>query len=172
MKRVIFLFLVSIISIIPAAAQETDSLQNKFTHAHIDSLSSRLNKLQHDYDFLRCQYELKIIQLELNRFINSLNISSNEILIDRYHRIFNIDLYTSFRNKYDAYTELFNSLKESVSQVKTLVALMCITSNFSNKEEEYLSHSSSTLDKSITAAESSLNYYKVVLDNYKNKLYR
>lgn len=49
MKRVIFVFLVAIIGIIQAAAQETDSLQNKFTHAHIDSLSSRLNKLQHDY---------------------------------------------------------------------------------------------------------------------------
>lgn len=81
---------------------------------------------------------MKIIQLELDRFTNSLDISSNGILIDRYHRNFNIGLYISFRNKYDAYTKLFNSLKESVSQVKTLVALMCITSNFSNKEENTL----------------------------------
>ena len=53
MKRLVLLVL-AIASVLQVSAQDIDTLQNKPTDISVDSLSVRLNKLQHDYDFLYC----------------------------------------------------------------------------------------------------------------------
>ena len=50
MRKIIFL-LVAVISIMNVTAQEIDSIQSKSTPISIDSLSAKLNKLEHDFQF-------------------------------------------------------------------------------------------------------------------------
>ena len=167
MKKIICLLFAAFIGFIHAEAQESDSL--KLKHVTVDSLSTELNELRQNFDLLYCDFELSKIQCSINSFRNNLGISSNSILINCYHSNFDIDLYISYKNNYDRSVELFNSLKNRALKVRELVALKILFSNFSEKEVDYLKHASmDLLDSSVSAAERSLDFYKVVLNMYKD----
>ena len=57
MKKIVLL-IIAVVGAFQAYAQNSDSLQAQSAAATIDSLSLRLNQLQHDYDFMYCDYEL------------------------------------------------------------------------------------------------------------------
>ena len=58
MKKIVLL-VIAIVSVLQASAQEVASLQNHSVAISVDSLTLRLNKLQHDYDFMYCDYSLQ-----------------------------------------------------------------------------------------------------------------
>lgn len=170
MKKVIFSILVAFMGIMSVTAQEqkSDSIQSNSIYAYVDSLSVKLEKLQHDYDFLYCNYKLEDIQNDLTDLANNINIKSNAVLIDCYHGRFNVDLYIAYRDNYDSSVDLFESLKETVASIKALVALKMLSSNFSEDEIKLLGHCFDVLDKGLVSSESALNYYKTVLGMYKD----
>ena len=168
MKKVILFFFISIIGLGNMTAQTSNSLQTQDLNVSIDSLSTQLSSLQHDYDFLYCSHEVNLMQLEIKDLINNIGINSNAILINCYHGRFDVDLYTAYRDNYNLSLELMNTLKEKTETIQVAVTLKTLTSDFSNEEIEVLMNSCKFLDKCLSKLQGSLDYYKVVLDIYKD----
>ena len=62
MKKILFTILLAFFGVIYVNAQEIDSLQIKSDTISIESLAARLDKLQHDYDYLYCESKLNSLQ--------------------------------------------------------------------------------------------------------------
>ncbi len=166
MKKVISLMLLILASVGNLTAHDYNSAINTGLTKDVENLSSKLNTLQHDYDYLYCNYMLSDIQLNLKDFENGLNVKSNAILINCYHSRFDIDLYRAYRDNYDASIYLYNSMKEKAEAIAIAVTLKMDTSNFSDAEIKLLNQGCKYVDDCLKIAQSSLNYYKVVLDMY------
>lgn len=164
MKRFLFLILLCTLST-NISAQEADSL--KLEPINIDSLAVKLDKLQHDYVLLYCNYELDRLTFLLKNVGVDANISTNSGLHYIYNGKFNMDLYIKLINSYDSEVGLLNSLKESYAIIKDVVLLKIISSNFSDTEIKLLKQQISTINDAIIFAESSLNTYKEIIDIYK-----
>lgn len=168
MKKLILFFIIALIGVCNITAQTSKSSQTEDLKVSIDSLSSKLNTLQHNYEYLYCSYLLSEVQLSMKDLINQLSIKSNAILINCYHNRFNIDLYNAYRDNYNSCIELYESTKGKAESVTTSVALKIMTSNFTENEIEVLGQSCRFVDDCLRAAQNSLDYYKVVLDLYKD----
>lgn len=152
------------------SAQINDSLQCNSVDARIDSLITQLNKLQKDYDYLYCKYEIDNIIKEFDNIGYQGDISSNTVLIDYYnHSKTDVDLYIAYKNKYNALMSLFSTVKERLISAKVYIDLKMSNSNFSEGEMSVLRKAYSHCNNSITRAEASLNYFNAVIDAYKNK---
>lgn len=170
MKKVLLL-LVAIASVLQVSAQEKkDSLQDQSATVSIDSICVRLNSLQHDYDFMYCDYELHKQIMDLKDLAHSIDISSNGVIIDVYHGRFNRDLYNAFLDNYEAKCALFDSLKEKTEAVKAAVFVRMLSADFTDKELNVISQSFSVIDKATTAVDRSLNYYNVAIKAYRDKI--
>ena len=152
------------------SAQEVDSL--KSGPITIESLAAKLDKLQHDYDLLKCDYELNRMLLNLGILQNEINNHSTDLEIDCYHYSgqYMYQLYSSSRDKYNSSVNLLSSLKESIVQLKAMVVSMIISSGFSENEISLLNHQCNTLDLSVRYAETSLESYKTNIDWFYEKL--
>lgn len=170
MKKV-FLLLVAIASVLQSFAQEKkDSLQNQTATVSVDSLSVRMDRLQHDYDFMYCDYELHKQIMDLKDLAQSIDISSNGVLIDVYNGRFNRDLYNAFLDNYDAKSAFLDMLKKKTEVVKTAVFVKILSSNFTDKEIEVISQSFSVIEKATTTVERSLDYYNAAIKAYRGKI--
>lgn len=168
MKKAILFFFIALIGLGNITAQTSNSLQNQDLKVSIDSLSTKLSSLQHDYDYLYCSYLLSEAQLTIKNFMNELSIKSNAILINCYHGRFDIDLYNAYRDNYNACIELYESTKRKAESVTASVTWKIITSNFTENEIQLLGQSCKFVDDCLRTAQHSLDYYKGVLDLYKD----
>ena len=170
MKKVFFTIFLTFFSVICVNAQEIDSLQIKSDTISIETLAARLDKLQRDYNYLRCEYEFNKLHSELDSFSNKLDIKSNKLLIDCLsNRVFENDLYIANKTNYYKSVELFNSTKEKIESVKVFVALTTLSSNFSKEELSVLDYSRIHIDNQVRLVENSLDFYKFVIDWYKER---
>ena len=168
MKRVL-LIIVAIVSALYASAQEKGSLQDQTTTVSIDSLSLRLEKLQHDYDFLFCDYQLHKLIMDLKDLAHSVENSSNGVVINVYtNSRYNRNLYDSYLNNYEADSYLFDSLKKNAEVLRTAVFVKMITSDFSDTEREMLTSSLNVVEKAIHTVENSLKYYNIAIEAYRD----
>lgn len=168
MKKIV-LILAAVLITISSAAQSADSLQSASMDARLDSLSEKLEKLQHDYDYLRCTSELNMMIHEFKIFINDINNSSDRLLVNCYHGRYDDNLYmVNVRNR-SMCVSLNGSYKEKVSTLKTFVLLMLATKDFSEAEKDLLMSSLETLDKCIESADATLEYYNLAISFYKDK---
>ncbi|MBO5400083.1 MAG: hypothetical protein J6A18_07525 [Alistipes sp.] len=164
MGRLLFLMLFSAFTI-DVYAQNMDSVQSN--SIKIDSLIIKLDKLQRDYDYLYCDFELSRIENKLNNIANQARISANNLLFSYYHTKFNTLLYASNQGIYNSLFTFCHSLKDSVASIQLLITLKIFSSNFTEEEIELLQNRSKTLNQFIDTAEKALNYYKSVIDMYK-----
>ena len=91
MKKLLLL-IVFIGSVLNAYADGTAFPQIQTAAVSIDSLTSRLEKLQHDYDYMKCDYEAFKLDKDLTDLAHNINISTNGILINVYNSRYNNDL--------------------------------------------------------------------------------
>lgn len=166
MKKLTLVILLAFMSIISATAQEADSLQTQHNEISVEDLIAKTNKLQRDFDYLSCDFELTKLEGELNSFNNDIRISSSSILINCYHGSFNYDLYSAYKRNYEALLNKYESLKQKVSSVQRLVILKSMTSNFTDKEIDLISMRCDAFENHFNSIESALDYYKVVLASY------
>ncbi len=168
MKKILLL-LVAIVSVWHASAQEIDLLKSDSSAISIDSLSFRLNKLQHDYDFLFCDYQLHKLITDLKDLAHTIGNSSNGVVIHVYTNSgYNRKLYNAYLNDYEADNYLFDSLKENAEVLRKMVFVKLMTLDYSDKERNVLTSSMDVVDKAITTVENSLNYYNVAIEAYKD----
>lgn len=99
-------------------AQDNNLSQTSDLKAYVDSLSTKLNTLQHDYDYLYCRHEINQLQSELNDLQHDVNIRSNAILIKCFLGRYDSDLYSIYRSGYNSQVDLYDSFKESVELVQ------------------------------------------------------
>ena len=168
MKK-LFLILVAVLVTMSTTAQSADSLQVASMDARIDSLSAKLEKLQHDHDYLRCSSDLNMMVCDFRIFINELEKSSYKLLINCYHDRYNDDLYVVNRRNRDVYVDLYGSYKEKAVALKRFVSLMMETKDFTESEKTVLILSMDTLDKCFGSADAALEYYNLVMSFYKDK---
>lgn len=170
MKKLLMLF-VAFVSIISVSAQEVDALHIQSATVSIDSLSMKLKKLQHDYDFIYCDYELHKLISNLNNLSQSIEISSNGAFINVYNSRYDRALYVAYSDKYDADRTLFNSLKDNIEVVKVAVLLKVATSDFSEQEVNVIKACFALIQNSTAKIEKALNYYDVAIQAYRSKRY-
>lgn len=168
MKRLLLL-IIFIGSVFHVYAKGDGTSQVQYAAITTDSLSLRLEKLQHDYDFMYCDYEAYKLQMDLKDLAKSIDISSNGILINVYNGRYDNDLYKVYLENYKSSCDLFESLKEGIENVRTLVSLKILFSGFTDTEINVLTSKFNVINNAVTKVQSSLNYYDVVLKAYKDK---
>ena len=164
MKHILLLFLAAIISI-NAAAQNADSLETKVEH--VDSLNAKIEKLQHDLDFLSCKYELNKIVTDLSIGKDEVNSNSNAVLINCYHNRFDRRLYTAYQEYLYSKKGWYDAIKDQIESTITFVTLKMISSDFSEMEKDCIESSINVIDKAKYSFEQTLDYYETVLDIYR-----
>lgn len=167
MKKLLLL-IVFIGSVFNAYADGTAFPQIQTAAVSIDSLTSRLEKLQHDYDYIYCDYQTFRLKKDLTDLDHSISISSNRILINVYNSRYNNDLYKVYSEDYTSSCDLLESIKSNIETTKTLVFLKILTSGFTEQEIEVLTNSFNVIDNTVTKVQSSLDYYDVVLKIYRS----
>lgn len=162
MKKVLIL-VIAAVSAIHAYAQNTES------SVIIDSLTVKLEKLQHDYNYMSCDYELYKMKTDMDALYQNINIKSNEILIDVYNGRYNQALYNSFSDNYDSYIALYDALEKKLESVKNLIVVKIVTSGFSEAELNVIGTSLESFSANTAAIDSALKFYDVALQAYRDK---
>lgn len=167
MKKLVLIVLVAILGALNANAQEVDSLSSE-QMTIVDSLSNELAELQHKYNYLDVVNQIVYAINEAQIFCNEelITVNSNKITI--YHQGFDLDLYLSMVDGYDIGVKSLEVLKMKVDNVKTLVTIRKLLSNFSEAEIDIIDSNCKALDLALSKAEKSLEYNKKVLDIYKS----
>ena len=166
MKRlIIILALVFSFSLIGKTQITTD------TSFAIDSLSNKVNELEHNLNYLKLTYELNILRAELNIAASEANIKSLEMKMDVYHSSkFDIDLYNSYRD----WNQMAVSQKESfaglIEAKKKLVAISLLTAEFSEDETNLLIQTCGVIDNAFNSYGAALDMVQKILDVWK-KMY-
>ena len=114
MKKLILLFILTLFGMSCVVAQDNNLSQTSDLKAYVDSLSTKLNTLQHDYDYLYCRHEINQLQSELNDLQHDVNIRSNASLISCFDGGYDSGLYSAYRSSYNALVDLYDSVKERI----------------------------------------------------------
>lgn len=168
MKKLILLFILTLFGMSCVVAQGNNLSQTSDLKAYVDSLSTKLNTLQHDYDYLYCRHEINQLQSELNDLQHDVNIRSNAILISCYHGGYDSGLYSAYRSSYNALVDLYDSVKERIEVGQGAVSLKILSSNFTQNEIDVLMKGCGTLDRCLSTLQSSLDYCEFVLGMYRD----
>lgn len=166
MKKLVLIVLVAILGALNANAQEVDSLSSE-QMTIVDSLSMKLAKLQHDYDFLKCDYELNKLLSEVQVFKNDIQISKLTLSDYIFNKLFDVDLYIVYKDNYELCIKSFELFEAEYLRVKSLIAAHLMIGDFSERENEILDSACNMLGNNLALAEHKLSQYKNVLDLYK-----
>lgn len=163
-----FLLIIAFVGVLNAYAQDVDSQQSQIADISIDSLSIRLNKLQCDYDFMYCDYEINKLALDLKDLSRSIDIASNGVIIEYHHGRFDRDLYAAFSGGYDASSDLYDAIKKRIEVVKGSILPKIAASGLSNQQIDFIKAEFNLLEKHCAKVEKSLNYYDVMINAYRS----
>ena len=163
MKKVLLL-IISVLFAIQANAQE----QKEAPAVTIDSLSTKLVELQHNYDFLYCDYKLYQIQTNLDQLSQDIKIRVSELNIDIHHERYNHDLYTSHSRLYDSYCDAYDIQKRNFESLRELVTIKTITTDFTEPELNLFNSYIKTIESYMGFVESNLKLYDLCLKIYKD----
>ena len=150
-----------------AFAQEADSLQTQKPSVSVEELALKVDKLQHDYDFLWCEYKLRDLINDLNIKSNTLQITSNSIVAEAKHGGYNRALYNSYTELLDSYRVNYKATKDLISTVKTAILVKIVMGNFSDDEKEVIYAGIESVRNSESAFEASINHYEAALKIYR-----
>lgn len=164
MKKVLLL-IVSVLFAIQANAQT----QEESPAVTIDSLSTKLAELQHNYDFLYCDYQLYQIKTSLQELSQDIKIIVSELNIDIHHERYNHDLYTLRSEGYDAKCGLYDAIKRKFEKVQELVTIKIVTTDFMESELNVFNACIETIESTMKVVESDLSIYDLCLKIYKDK---
>ena len=166
MKKTL-LIIFAIFGALLASAQEKESVQDTTAAPTIESLSAKLDKLQHDYDFLNCEYQLHETEAAFNDLINTTNISANGLTTYCLVGIFDRELYGSYVDNYKSKCDLFEALKSKYDTIKVFVVIKSVSSGFTKEEMDVLKSKLGVIERCITAANASLTQFDMTIQTYK-----
>lgn len=159
MKKVLLL-IISVLFAIQANAQT----QEEAPAVTIDSLSTKLAKLEHRYDFLYCTYRLHEAKTDLDQLSQDIEMQINSLSVDislgRYDR----DLYASYSGLYDAYRDSYDIRKRGFEFAQELV----VTTGFTEYELNFFNSYIKGTKLSMENVERKLRHYDERLKIYKD----
>ena len=164
MKKVLLL-IISVLFAIQANAQ----VQEESPAVTIDSLSTKLAKLQHNYDFLYCDYKLYQIKTNLDQLSQNIQITNNELTIKICFGQYDRNMYIIYSEDYDAKCENYNAFKRQFEVVQELVTIKIITTGFTESELNVFNACIETIESAIKVVEAALKYYDRLLKIYKDE---
>ena len=164
MKKVLLL-IISVLFAIQANAQE----QKEAPAVTIDSLSTKLVELQHNYDFLYCDYNLYQIKTNLGQLSQDIQITNNELTIKICFGQYDRDMYIIYSENYDSYCNLYDSYKRNFESLRELVTIKTITTDFTEPELNVFNACIETIESTIKVVEKGLKYYDRLLKIYKDE---
>ena len=164
MKKVLLL----IISVL-FAIQSNAQVQKESPAVTIDSLSTKLAELQHNYDFLYCDYKLYQIKTDLNQLSQDIQITNNELTIKICFEQYNRDLYIVYSELYDAKCENYNAFKRQFEVVQELVTIKIITTGFTESKLNVFNAYIKSIESAMEVVEKGLKYYDSLLKIYKDE---
>ena len=164
MKKVL-LFIISVLFAIQANAQT----QEEAPAVTIDSLSTKLAELQHNYDFLYCDYKLYQIKTDLNQLSQDIKMIISELNINIHHERYDHDLYTAYSDNYDSFCNLYNTYKRNFESLRELVTIKTIITEFTEPELNLFNSYIKTIELCMGFVESNLELYDLCLKNYRDK---
>ena len=164
MKKVLLL-IISILFAIQSNAQE----QEEAPTVTIDSLSTKLAELQHNYDFLYCDFELYQIKTNLEQLSQDIQIINNELTIKICFGQYDRDMYIIYSEGYDAKCELYDVIKRKFEVVQKLVIIKTVTTGFTESELNVFNACIETIESAMKVVEKSLKYYDSLLKIYKDE---
>ena len=163
MKKVLLL-IISVLFAIQANAQ----VQEESPAVTIDSLSTKLAKLQHNYDFLYCTYQLHDVKTDFDQLRQDIDIQITSLSVDISYGQYNRDLYTSHSRLYDSYCDAYDIRKRDFEFVQELVA----TTGFTEYELNFFNSYIKTTKLSMERVEQILKHYDARIKIYKDKRWR
>ena len=164
MKKVLLLT-ISVLFAIQANAQT----QEEAPAVTIDSLSTKLTELQHNYDFLYCDYQLHKVKTNFEQLSQDIQIINNELTIKIYFGQYNRDLYIIYSEDYDTKCKNYNAFKRQFEVVQELVTINIITTGFTESELNVFNACIETIESAIKTVEAALKYYDACLKIYKDE---
>lgn len=164
MKKVLLL-IISVLFAIQANAQT----QEESPAVTIDSLSTKLAELQHNYDFLYCDYQLYQIQTDLGQLSQDIKITNNELTFHLYNGQCVRGVYTLYSEDYDAKCELYDTIKRKFEVVQELVTIKITTTGFTESELNVFNAYIKAIESGMRAVETALKYYDSLLKIYKDE---
>lgn len=164
MKK-LFILLTTLFMLANVSAQDVDSLQTNPLQTQIDSLSVKLSALQYDHDYLRCEYDILVIDFKLTNLAQDATMKGDQLLIYTKAKSFNWEYYDAAKANYESYVDFFNTLKESVRITKENVERT--SSKFSPLHSFLLKNKCRILDSEIDIVDKALNVYKISLNDYR-----
>lgn len=165
MKKVLLL-IISVLFAIQANAQE----QEEAPAVTIDSLSTKLAKLQHNYDFLYCDYQLRQIKTSLNELSQDIRITNNELTIKICFGQYDRDMYIAYSEDYDAKCRLYDVIKREFEKVQELVTIKIVTTDFTESELNVFNACIETIESTMKVVELALSYYDKLLKIYRDNI--
>jgi len=160
MKKLIIL-LMMFMGVINISAQEINESQK------VDSLLYKLDKLQHDYDYFYCESELNRFCNELKIYSNEFYIQATQIMIEGDSDRYNDEYYRLAKRNYGATVDSFESYKTNLYLKIQLISQKIEEANFNELKIRMLKLIADSIDQGLKHAQSKLDYYKGVLDAYK-----
>ena len=170
MKQIVIVILMMLLGVVNVMSQETEKLPSQQTEIPVDSLMTRINLLQHNYDYLECKFELHDLRYELKDLSHQISINTNSLLLYYYTSQIDTDLYTLYLDLYNSMMNSFNLSKIRVDPVKFMISQKMSESEFTEIERDVISQSFVSIDSLLSYVDQSLQSFKVVIDSYKKKL--
>lgn len=158
MKKVILLIISAMFAI-----QANAQTQEEAPAVTIDSLSTKLAKLQHNYDFLYCTYRLHEAKTDLDQLSQDIDIQINSLSNYISSGQYDHNLYTACSNLYDSYCDAYDIRKRGFEFAQELVA----TTDFTEYELNFFNSYIKTTKLSMESVERHLRHYDERLKIYK-----
>lgn len=165
MKKVLLL-IVSVLFAIQANAQT----QEESPTVTIDSLSTKLAELQHNYDFLYCDYQLYQIETSLKELSQDIRITNNELTIKICFGQYDRDIYIAYSEDYNARCENYDAFKRKFEVVQELVTIKIATTGFTESELNVFNACIETIESAMKVVEAALEYYNGLLKIYRDNM--
>lgn len=165
MKKILLL-IISVLFAIQVNAQ----VQEESPAVTIDSLSTKLAKLQHNYDFLYCDYNLYQIKTSLGQLSQDIRIINNELTIKICFGQYDRDMYIVYSEDYDASCTNYDAFKRQFEVVQELVTIKIITTGFTESELNVFNACIKTIESAMKVVESNLSYFDKLLKIYKDNM--
>lgn len=164
MRTLIFLIIsYSLYFSMQVKAQSTNEQTN------IESLSQRVDSLEHELSYLKLTYELSSLNSDISMFSNDVRITSAAIELNVYSRNFDYRFGNAYLQNYEACQDKMESLQELIKQKKEFLALKFITYPFTESELNVLMASYNSLDAAYKHLESSMKVLKLSVDFYRKR---
>lgn len=138
----------------------------------IDSLQAQLNKLQHDYDYLYYESQLKELQHDLKILRNEILSSSALISIYVISGEYNNEIYYGLKEQFDTHNTYINVYEQLATEWKKFLPLKMTILNFSEEEKKTMESNLTVIEECVQNAKNALEHQEFLIDKYKNLKWR